>query len=191
MLDFDIGDRDVVVLSNYRSGSTAFCDVVAQRYGLKNLGEAFHRFKNQKHYEQSRGARNLVKIMTDQIDHPEFENIMSKSFVIGLSRRDVLAQISSLYISDLSGIWHRDRGAYNNYEIKIDRDRILNVTRYVLDLRERYERMRDRCNVQLEYEDILDDLKQSRIGIYHKPQNHQELLTQIQQILEQDTKIHG
>ena len=116
---------------------------------------------------------------------------MSKSFVIGLSRRDVMAQISSLYISDISGVWHRESEFCSNYEIKIDRGRILDIVKYVLDLRAIYNSMRDRCDVQLEYEDILDDLKQSRIGIYHKPQNHQELLTQIQQILEQDTKIHG
>ena len=186
MLDFDIGDRDVLVLSNYRSGSTAFCDVVARQYGLKDLGEPFHRLKNKKWYEQNKSAKNLVKVMTNQIDHPEFENLMASSFVIGLSRRDVLAQISSLYISDRRGIWNLENKIPTNYKITIDRNRVQDVVSYVLDLRDRYERMRDRCDVQLEYEDIQDLLKQSRYVINHKPQNHQELLALIQDILEKD-----
>jgi hypothetical protein len=109
---------------------------------------------------------------------------MTKSFVIGLSRRDAAAQISSLYISDITGIWHRDSKSHDDYEIDINRDRLEAVARYVLHLREKYELMRGRCDVQLEYEDILDGLKQSLYFVYQKPQNHQELLAHVQDILE-------
>ena len=143
MLDFDIGSQDILVLSNYRSGSTAFDTMISRKYGLKDLGEAFNtRLKDPRWYEQNKAARNLVKVMPDQTDHPEFESVMSKSFVIGLSRRDVIAQISSLYICRISGIWHQYSSVRDDYQIQIDRDFIRTVIKNVLDLRARYEKMK-------------------------------------------------
>lgn len=110
-----------LVLSTYRSGSTYFCEKLAEKYSALCLDEWFHPL-----HTREKGWRNLfrvlythgnfvVKVMPDQI--PKFESgfpeassisqiIMVADTIHVLARKDFNAQCISSYVASKTNDWH-------------------------------------------------------------------------------------
>lgn len=139
-----------LVLSNYRCGTTWFCNNLAKEYSANNFDEIFH--SNFKVSEKLKGAHLyldsdapvVAKIFPSHIDDIQNKNLNSlfgkmvnRSKLYYIKRRDVKSQIDS-YIKALHmGFnkkigWHED--ILDSNEIKISREEYDQYADYILNL---------------------------------------------------------
>jgi LPS sulfotransferase NodH len=178
-------DKHIVVYSNYRTGSTAFCDFLSKETGLVNHDEVFHSnipFKKQ-HLTQS---PSIFKIMPDHIVPAEFTDLVSNGFKIGIKRRSLVDQIASYYICHMTKIWHyKQDDILNNgmYNIEIVDTELVNVITYILELHDTYHTSGIQKDIEFYYEDVLDIFSGSKYIRYKKPDNYQILSQRIAGLL--------
>jgi LPS sulfotransferase NodH len=104
--------KNIIVLANYRTGSTALCDILSKATGYANLDEAFH-FKNQgKLFEEYRDRQEpcIVKIMSDQIPSEKYlADLFGNSIIVGIYRRDFVEQLASFALAYETAVWHVEK----------------------------------------------------------------------------------
>ena len=185
VIEFPDQYQNIVVLANYRTGSTAFCDIIAKQTGLINLDEIFHPATDAHRYNQYRNSRCVVKIMPDHVDHPMAKELLETACVIGITRRDIVAQIASFYICHMTQHWHDFKSTTaKNYTVDIDHNELENQIRYIVDMNSKYEILaRQHCTSQYYYEDIEDQLLDSKFTVYHKPNNYNEICQTVGRVL--------
>lgn len=173
------------MLANYRTGSTAFCDIVAKQTGLTNLDEIFHPLTDKHKYDQYRNSRCVVKIMPDHADHPAAKELLETAWVIGITRRDIVAQIASFYICHITQHWHDFKNSTTkNYTVEIDRLELEDQVRYIIDQDSKYRALaQQHCVTQYYYEDIESELGSSKFAVYHKPSNYSDICSAVNDIL--------
>ena len=110
MIPADI--KNVIVLSQYRSGSTALCNFLEKKFKLKNFGEIFHvdipKSKQQEYLNSFNTIPSVIKIPgnnIDQIPKNILKNIWSKNFTIRLTRNSFLLQSISWYSANATDCW--------------------------------------------------------------------------------------
>lgn len=190
MLDQIPNDKSLVVLASYRTGSTALCDLLAKKYMIKNFDEVYHlRFPwrtKQFNIWRARNYKTIIKIMPDQMPpHKEQEKIFADAFVIGITRRDVVAQIASFYICHITQHWHDFKNNIaKNYIIDIDKFELENQVRHIVNMNSQYQLLaQQHCMIQYYYEDIKDKLLDSDFITYHKPANYDEICQTVGTVL--------
>jgi LPS sulfotransferase NodH len=115
--------------------------------------------------------------------------LLENFFILGITRRDLVAQIASFYICDKTRIWHNKK----NFEINmpvwvdIDNDSIENQCRYILDQQLKYQQLTQHCEVELIYEEIQHEFVKSDYDQYPKPTNYTQIKSCIEQFLIQET----
>lgn len=112
MLSLNITKHPVVLLANFRTGSSALAQHIAQQHRLKLWLEPFqvsdfaradqHKLDFIKFYTQNYHDGFVLKFMPSQISgFNPYQEILSKPCtVIKLSRRDKAQQIASLYVAN-------------------------------------------------------------------------------------------
>ena len=163
--------KSVVIFASYRTGSTALCDYISKKYKLANFDEVFHdnvpertaRFLDYK-------GNYVIKIMPNQITDKYsslLKKIVDDSFLIKLTRTDVIKQIASFYICCETDKWH-----YKVLELTSDYpfDFIISINRQLENLGYCYD-------LSLAYEDL--EITNTEYKIYNKPTNYIELLEMI------------
>ena len=112
MIDINVTKFPIVILANYRTGSSALTISIAKKYNLKYFSEPCHndniteidshkiQFIN--FYMQRLENKFMIKFMPTQIScFNPYEEILSKAgFLIKLKRRNKIDQISSLYVAN-------------------------------------------------------------------------------------------
>lgn len=172
-------NTSITLLTNYRTGSTAFCDFVSKKYNLINLDEVFHpQQNNTTRYLSTINQKVMIKIMPDHFDHVMVAQALSKSYVIALSRNDFFAQVSSFYVCHMTKHWHdlKLTKRKDNYSVSIDALEIENTINYVVEMQKKYRHLA-KCYSQQEFvfEDIVPFFEQSKFNEYHKPDNYIEI----------------
>ena len=177
--------KSVVIFASYRTGSTALCDYISKKYKLANFDEVFHnnvpertaRFLDYK-------GNYVIKIMPDQITdkYGSFKHssllkkIVDDSFLIKLTRTDIIKQIASFYICCATDKWHyKVPELTSDYKINIYNhdypfDFIISTNRQLENLGYCYD-------LSLVYEDL--EITNTEYKIYNKPTNYIELLEMI------------
>lgn len=181
----NLNGRSILVIANYRTGSTALCDLLSKHTGYQNLDEYFHPAKNFKNFKKLLNKKIIVKIMPD---HPVGNNwgyLLENFFILGITRRDLVAQITSFYICDQTRIWHNKKNFEINMpaQVNVVNDDIENQCRYILNQRLRYQQLKQHCEVELIYEEIQQEFVKSDYDQYPKPTNYDQIQYCIKQFL--------
>ena len=186
-------NRGVVVLANYRSGSTALCDILHQITGYPNLDEIFHareRHNQYQQYQEYLGSSQpaILKIMADQVPPEQYhQQLFGDNTIIGIYRRDRVAQITSFAVAYTSNIWHSEHlDPVKNLNRSFNPRWLTHQARRLVTLYNEYHKCCDFMDLELCYETVLADLDQSRYEAMPKPANYTNLLDRCQQILEEN-----
>jgi LPS sulfotransferase NodH len=187
MLDFPT-DKTILVLASYRTGSTALCNLISKQTGLLNCEELFHHGVNPEYEKyRNRNQNIVVKIMPNQVPSLYWEELIKKSFVIGISRLSIREQIASFYLGHRTKHWHDFKKSNNrkhDYTIDIDRFDLEDQIRYILKITDMYQKQFvPLLNMEFKYEEIKLELAESDYVTYVKPINYEELLTSIDNLL--------
>ena len=103
--------KNIVVLANYRTGSTALCKLLSNITGYINLDEDFHRTTSTRGRFKNTQGPSIVKIMPDQIPGIRvIDELFDNAFVIGLYRRNFPAQVVSWITCIKTNQWHNELG---------------------------------------------------------------------------------
>ena len=190
IIDIIDKNKSVVVLSSYRTGSTAFCDLIANNIGAINLLEFFHPANLSQGYNeiwQLRSSKIVVKIQPDHLDHVGmyWNELFQNSTIIGLFRRNVLEQIASYYVCHMVDRWHETKDIVQNldYTVAIDPDQISNAAKYILDMNLRLSKIENLMQHKMYYEDIESTLSTSNFVRFQKPTNYDEVKKLVQRHL--------
>ena len=168
-------DKTILIFANYRTGSTALCDWLSKKTGLVNYDEAFHPTLNKKIYKNN---NCIIKIMPDHVLPLDFDETVTRSFVIGIQRRNLIEQIASFYICDKTRRWHTHKNEITqDYLVEIDKSIIEDQIFYILKMQQAYTQLPYCKDLEIYYEDIVELLGNSKYAEYHKPGNYTELLT--------------
>jgi hypothetical protein len=173
-------NKSVIIFSSYRTKSTALCDYISKKYKLPNFDEGFHIALPDKtaRFLEHKG-NYVIKIMPDQITdkHSDIINrLVSNSFVIKLSRINVIEQIASFYICCETNKWHYKKTELDiEYKIDItDNDYPFN---HIISINNQLKNLTYRYDLELTYEDL--GLLDTNYKIYNKPINYVELIEMI------------
>ena len=196
-------DRSIMVITNYRTGSTALCDYIAKKTGLLNCDEVFHHSDAECYYDRVKDQAIVFKVMPDHRFQEQWKTLASQCYIVGLQRQNIAEQIASLYITKQGRTWHYvkenvfqpnvlgnpDHSPFpvlmSNHmpAIKIDRLAVEDECRYILEMYIKYNMYRRFFNTELTYENIKDELAISDYSVYPKPNNYQELIAVIKNLL--------
>lgn len=131
-------NTSIVVYANYRTGSTALCDMLAKEFNLKNYDELFHPLGLHKINLDIIQHPCIFKIMPDHEIPHSIKSLVDNSYKIGITRRSVVQQIASFYISTRTGKWHYEKKELTknikNYNVTLNQDALENEVRYILKM---------------------------------------------------------
>jgi LPS sulfotransferase NodH len=176
-------DQSILVLASYRTGSTALCDYLAGQYKFKNYDELFHRTKPTDLYETRRNNKSIIKIMPDQIPEKYWDELLNY-YIIGISRKSVIEQITSFYICHMTHVWHyTNTDLLGEYQVRLDQVQLENTCRYILDMNKGYQNLKHLCNQEIIYEEVNLLFNQSKYKVYNKPVNYNEISEAIKYML--------
>jgi LPS sulfotransferase NodH len=170
----------IVLLSSYRTGSTALCRLLATCFKLPNLDELFHWNNDPAIYGDYKKQPCVVKIQPDQIVQPYWNDLTSNAYIIGLTRRSLMDQIASFYCCHATGIWHSYAGhSRQEYKIEWTKHDLEDQCRYIIKMNKTYQDLRHICAQEFLYEDICDELQDSGMERMIPPSNYAQLLEDI------------
>jgi LPS sulfotransferase NodH len=182
-------NKSVIIFSSYRTGSTALCDYFAKEYGLGNFDEVFHecvpiRTENFKKFIKSNG-NFVIKIMPDQINDSNIDfvnQLAANSFLIKLSRKNIVKQITSLYLCYKTDQWHFKKTDNSQpYTVPINPEHFENTIEYILKNNSALDMFDYLYDLKLYYEDLAT--VDTQYAVYHKPSNYQDLVNAIEEKL--------
>lgn len=187
----------IVVLSSYRTGSTAFCDILARHNQLTNHDEYFHDHQDQKKIWSTVDITQLInksnyviKIMPDQIREPQFSALLQRSWVLGIHRRNFLEQLVSYVICQQTQHWrHQQRGQIVSPYLWADnpQNSIEHLCDQLTQLNNKFwQELRPLCHMVYAYEDLVDSgfFRKSQFVQNQKPENHDQVTVAVSQHLD-------
>lgn len=193
MLNLNIKNQNVIVLTTPRSGSTALSNRLAKDFNLKNYDEAFNSSidqfpKNQNKLWESfdSGIKFICKIFPDHlITNENLNKLCNNSFVIFLYRENLIEQIASYHILITTNKPHYFKDEQNKeYQINLETTKLTFSIKNILLLRKQaFENYSQKATITLKYEDIVSNIENDQIKKYHHPSNYPELKSRIEKML--------
>ena len=183
-------NKSICVLTTPRTGSTALCRMLSDKLNLIFFNEVFHPNMSQSQIEFfwscfQNNSNSIIKIFPnhhDRLTEDEFNQILDKSFVIFLERKDIAKQIASYHILE-----RNKKPFYSKNEISnpyvVDEDRITDNVFFILKIQNEAERYRKLANMSVYYEDIVDDIINDHIKEYPKPTNYDSIKSKVDDTL--------
>ena len=146
----------ILVIANYRTGSTTFCKELAEVYGYANFGERFNPSFDEEtlrnHFSQLNDDQHniVIKLMPNQITRsigyiPNFlQTIVDKAEkVYYTTRLDLDAQCKSWYVCRATGNFHssdEDNNPMNEYVTETAyNDLCLELLNYYIEINEHFK----------------------------------------------------
>lgn len=184
----------ILLLANYRTGSSALVKILGFKYNLPVFSEPHiweDRLLDLRTRLRQRDNKFIIKFMPDYIDEIyEYKTIYnSDCYKIKLTRQDKVAQVTSYYIARMTNIWN-DYGAGKHevpYTVPIEEntilesiDRITTVDNFLSSTKTKF----DEC---LTYEEL--DLADATIHKLMSPENYNELYSYVKSKMLQKSHI--
>lgn len=157
---FLIENRPIIILANYRTGSSALCWSIASINNIKSFGEPFTAFEDRSSQFIEQYYKNneyVLKFMADQIDlfKPYQELLKSNCYKIKLTRENKIDQMASCYIASIRNVWRTlDSDIKKDYEIPIYKDRIKDVVRSLRRVDHILDTIDIKFDMELTYEQL-------------------------------------
>lgn len=178
-------DRTIVVYANYRSGPTAHCDLLSRLTGIVNYDELFHKDIPiaQRLFNKPVAFPCIIKIMPDQTIPKKYKSTVNQAFKIGITRRSLLDQTISYYICEQAQRWHYEHcDDQSSYSVPIDLTLMEQLLNYMICVCNYYNNSGVCKDIELYYEDIKNELRDSLYVEYIKPTNYSEVVAHISQM---------
>ena len=191
-----IHGRSIVVFGSPRTGSTAFCYALQERFKLPYYSEVFREYprleKNIKDTEDELdkkrsdiywenyniGKKSIVKIFPNHTLTPEeFDRVITDSFVIMLKRRNLVEQISSFYLIQRTQKtrFYKWENPEDSWAVDISEQLVRKAIEQLLWNIKETDNRKQYVDLYLYYEDIIPDLINRSIKPYPKPVNFLEV----------------
>jgi LPS sulfotransferase NodH len=178
----------VLVLANYRTGSSTLTHNLFNQYNLEFFSEPLRNEEISEELMQrlANKVKNkennfIVKFMPDQVNDCQlYQDIYnSDCYKIKLQRRDKIAQIASYYACYVTGIWHSDNPARRGEKLVLpiyndDIDFSINL---ILDNDRRFAEMDTKFDQELYYEDL--NLQSDTFSKLDAPSNYHGICSYI------------
>lgn len=184
----------ILLLANYRTGSSALVKVLGSKYNLPVFGEP-HIWENKlldlRAKLKQKDNKFVIKFMPDYIDKiPEYKAIYnSNCYKIKLTRQDKVAQVTSYYVAKMTNIWN-DYGAEKHevpYTVPIEEKVILESINRITTVDNFLSSTRTKFDECLTYEDL--DLADATIHKLMSPENYNELYSYVKSKMLQKSHI--
>jgi hypothetical protein len=182
-------NRSVIVMTSFRTGGTALTNLISKLTNKKQVGELFldrEFVKSTEGLTFINDGKAVGKIESVRIDsHKDFyESALSKCFIIGLYRKDVVQQITSFYVAEKIDKWlyYTDEN-YSPTYVPIDESEILHACRFIIDANKLLSKFLSDCDAMVFYEDIVNDLNQIPTIKGIKPINYNEILQTVERLI--------
>lgn len=173
---FLIKTKPIIILANYRTGSSALCWSIGELNKIESFREPVTAFRNTSSEFLKQYYKNnnyVLKFMADQINlfKPYQELLKSDCFKIKLTRENKLDQITSCYIASVRNIWGTlDSDIKQPYVIPIYKDRIKDVIRSLRHVDDILDTIDIKFDMELTYEQLGTINHTNRVKT-HQPTN--------------------
>jgi hypothetical protein len=181
-----IKNKPIVILANYRTGSSVLAKKIAQEHNIPCFPEPTITEERKedflKHYNTTK--EYVVKFMPDQIDTftPYKELIDSDCYKIKIIRKNTVEQIASYYIAKIRNKWWTtEEETETNYFVPINKEILNQSVEHILTVNQMLASYTE-VDEEIVYEDlgILSGLDRK---ISMKPANLKQLLNIIERRL--------
>jgi hypothetical protein len=188
--EFEIpGNWNIVLMANYRTGSTAFGNLLSKIIGLPFLGEVFHYNPSSRPCAYDPAQQSIVKIMPNHMPPEEhWDSLFNNSYVIGLYREDIAAQVLSYAIAYRVGKWQQERNANSvftgrDFALQLTNAQIVPFVNTIRETLAVWNNCKEYFDTTLSYEKIETDLSGSDIDRFPKITAYDEVLSRLREIV--------
>jgi hypothetical protein len=192
--DINVTKFPIIIVANFRTGSTALGQYLANKYNLPFFSEPFNNentchidFHKMQFIKQiMNDKKNMVlKFMPLQMgDFSPYEEIMNEpAFTIRLKRKNIVDQVASFYVSEKTEKYFKYKSDQNKkFTIDIDHKFLLKRTHIILKNEFLINSMPYNIDLTLTYED-LGFIEGTQHVLSDQPDNIQEIKEEIEKIL--------
>jgi len=186
---YNINKFPIIILSSPRTGSTFLANMLSKSYpDLKlflepddNIMLSFSKYSNINNQYILKFHLSVLFKYPEHIKHKIFSN---DAFLIRLRRRNIIDQISSLYIEMYRKVWDYNLKTieiYKDEKIIIDNNIINKAIHNTKMYNHSIDTLKINYNLDLYYEDLIEEFGNlSFTYITPKPINHHEIYQAIQ-----------
>ena len=195
MIDINVTKFPIVILANYRTGSSALAINIAKKYNLKYFSEPchsdnidkldFHKMEFMRFYTQHFNSDFLIKFMPSQIScfNPYEEILSKKKFLIKLRRHNKVEQIASFYIANKRKKFFKLKTEkIEKYSVSIDTEMLKECCQSILRNEYLLNSLPYKEDMNLVYED-LGFISDTDHDLSDQPENMEEIKEEIRKIL--------
>jgi hypothetical protein len=156
---FNISKFPVLIISNYRTGSSALSDWIGRNYTIPSIGEPIHWPDKMLALTSMIKNNNLqfcCKFHIDQIQPGDIHSqlLEMNSYKIKITRNDLVAQITSYYIASVRNIWKQDTANIPTYVLPVDLELISRLTKIIIDNNEKLNNSNIDFDLEIRHEDL-------------------------------------
>jgi hypothetical protein len=152
--------KPILVISNYRTGSTSYSAKLARDNNLMWFPEPHltpDTYNKLQELITSGSTGFVVKFMADQIDSVDAYQTLLKtdSHKVKLLRRNVEDQILSHYVASITGIWNTlNQDKFDPYRVSIDNIQLRNSINIINESRKMLDNLECTFDEVIYYEDL-------------------------------------
>lgn len=156
---FDISKFPIVIISNYRTGSSALTEWIGQQYDIPSIIEPIQWPDKMSALTSMIRNNNLqfcCKFHIDQIHAGDVHSqlLTMDSYKIKITRNDLVAQITSYYIATIRKVWKQETLEVPNYVLPVNTQLIDQLTRVIIDNNERLNSCDIDFDLEIKHEDL-------------------------------------
>ena len=195
MNDINVTKFPVVILANYRTGSSALAAKISKKYSLKFFSEPCHndniaeldshKMEFMRFYTQHFSNNFLIKFMPSQIScfNPYEEILSRKKFLIKLRRYNKVEQIASFYTANKRKKFFKLKTEkIEKYSVSIDIEILKECCHSILRNEYLLNSLPYKEDMNLVYED-LGFISDTDHDLSDQPENMEEIKEEIRKIL--------
>ena len=185
----DINKFPVVIISNYRTGSSALLWHIKEKYDLIRFNEPHYTEANLVYLKETiRGKNNryAVKFIADQIgDYDVYKQLLLRpGYKIKLTRNNKVDQITSYYIAHMTNRWRNYPYDQNpnllDYEVPISEEGISFSINAITNADNILESLQINFDQVLTYEELGYLENDGNFTLTVQPRNFEEIRTEIE-----------
>lgn len=181
-MEFKISKWPVIILANYRTGSSALTYKIAQDNKTTAFVEPGISEERENKFISyfSKSIYYVIKFMPDQIENNKYYQLLLSNpscYLIKLKRKNKIQQIASYYIAKKTQKWYAlTTDNEDRLLVSIDLNELNSAIEYILKIDKMLDEYKN-YDLELNYEDFgyLDNLPLN-LKLSSRPANYQRLL---------------
>lgn len=195
MIDINVTKFPIIILANYRTGSSALAINIAKKYNLKYFSEPFHnentcnldthKLEFIHFYTKHSDKKFLIKFMPSQIScfNPYEEILSNAGYLIKIQRNNKVDQIASLYIADRRKKFFKLKmEKKESYSMPIDMNKLIECCHVIMRNDYLLKELQYKEDTKISYED-LGFIPDTDHVLSDQPENIEEIKNEIRKIL--------